>query len=37
MPPETFAARDKQGRDALWVRELDSLEARRLPGTDGAR
>ncbi len=26
----------QEGRSELWVRELDSLSARRLPGTDGA-
>jgi Tol biopolymer transport system component len=24
------------GKDSLWVRELDSLTAHQLPGTDGA-
>lgn len=31
-----FAASDAAGRRALWVQELDSIEARRLPDTDGA-
>jgi Tol biopolymer transport system component len=31
-----FTARDNTGNVTLWVRELDSLEARQLPGTDGA-
>jgi Tol biopolymer transport system component len=31
-----FTARDKDGVIHLWVRELDTLEARLLPGTDGA-
>jgi len=30
-------ARDAQGQTAVWIRSLDALEARRLPGTDGAR
>ena len=29
-----FVARDERGRSAVWVRALESLEARRLPGTD---
>ena len=29
-------ARNAEGRDRLWVRSLDSLVARELPGTDGA-
>jgi len=29
-------ARNADGRDRLWVRSLDSLVARELPGTDGA-
>jgi Tol biopolymer transport system component len=32
-----FAARGADGRIALWVRPLDALEARQLPGTEGAR
>jgi Tol biopolymer transport system component len=32
-----FAARDAQGQTAVWIRSLDTLEARRLPGTEGAR
>jgi len=28
---------DQSGRASLWVRSLDSLTARALPGTDGAR
>ena len=31
-----FTARDKDGVMHLWVRELDTLEARLLPGTDDA-
>jgi eukaryotic-like serine/threonine-protein kinase len=31
-----FAATDSGGKIALWVRPTDSLEARVLPGTDGA-
>jgi Tol biopolymer transport system component len=31
-----FIAQDSAGTLALWVRPLDSLEASRLPGTDGA-
>ena len=31
-----FVASDSTGRDALWVRSLDSLTARSLAGTDGA-
>ncbi len=30
-------ARDDQGETAVWVRSLESPEARRLPGTEGAR
>lgn len=30
-----FTASSSQGNLALWVRSLDSLEARQLPGTDG--
>ena len=32
-----FAARGEDGRVALWVRSLDSLDARSLPSTEGAR
>jgi Tol biopolymer transport system component len=32
-----FTARDAEGLDSLWVRELGSLEARELAGTAGAR
>lgn len=32
-----FTATDASGVPLLWVRALDSLEARSLPGTDGAR
>lgn len=32
-----FTARGKEGRPALWVRSFDSLLARRLEGTEGAR
>jgi Tol biopolymer transport system component len=32
-----FAARDAKGQTAVWIRSLDALEARRLPGTQGAR
>jgi len=32
----TFSARDQQGRLQLYVRALNSLDARPLPGTDGA-
>jgi Tol biopolymer transport system component len=28
---------DENGRTSIWVRPLDSLEARRVPGTEGAR
>ena len=31
-----FTAADSDRNTALWVRDLDSLEARRLPGTDNA-
>ena len=31
-----FIASSPAGTDALWIRSLDSLEARQLPGTDGA-
>ena len=31
-----FTARDSSGQDVLWVRQLDSLEARPLPGTEQA-
>jgi eukaryotic-like serine/threonine-protein kinase len=31
-----FAATDPSGKSMLWVRPMDSLEARMLPGTDGA-
>jgi Tol biopolymer transport system component len=31
-----FTARDEGNTTSLWVRDLDSLESRRLPGTDGA-
>ena len=31
-----FTAADSDRSAALWVRDLDSLEARRLPGTDNA-
>jgi Tol biopolymer transport system component len=31
-----FTAADSGGRSSLWVRPLDSLVARELPGTDGA-
>jgi Tol biopolymer transport system component len=30
-------ARDAQGQTAVWIRSLEALEARRLPGTEGAR
>jgi serine/threonine protein kinase len=30
----TFAARNEEGRKFLWIRSLDSLEARPLPGTE---
>jgi Tol biopolymer transport system component/tRNA A-37 threonylcarbamoyl transferase component Bud32 len=32
-----FVAADSTGKDVLWVRSLDSLTARSLAGTDGAR
>jgi serine/threonine protein kinase/Tol biopolymer transport system component len=32
-----FPAADSSGRDALWVRPLDSLTAQLLQGTEGAR
>jgi Tol biopolymer transport system component len=32
-----FVARSEEGTATLWVRPLDSLEARELPGTEGAR
>jgi Tol biopolymer transport system component len=32
-----FVARDERGQTAVWIRALDALEARRLPGTEGAR
>jgi serine/threonine protein kinase len=31
-----FSAGSPDGRSALWVRQLGSLESRQLPGTDGA-
>jgi Tol biopolymer transport system component len=31
-----FPATDAKGQSRLWVRSLDSLEARALPGTEGA-
>src|SRR6266566_3801109 len=31
-----FTALDPSGQRALWIRPLDSLEARALPGTEGA-
>jgi serine/threonine protein kinase len=30
-----FVASSRDGNDALWIRSLDSLDARQLPGTDG--
>jgi Tol biopolymer transport system component len=30
-----FSAQNSSGRSALWLRSLDSLEARELPGTQG--
>ena len=35
-PPACFWRADPSGKDLLWTRSLDSLEARVLPGTDGA-
>jgi Tol biopolymer transport system component len=32
-----FVARDAAGQTALWLRDLDAVEPRRLSGTDGAR
>ena len=32
-----FVGSDGQGRQLLWIRQLDSLDARPLAGTDGAR
>ncbi|HTO74949.1 MAG TPA: protein kinase [Thermoanaerobaculia bacterium] len=32
-----FLLQDETGRNSIWVRPLDSLEMRRLPGTDDAR
>jgi eukaryotic-like serine/threonine-protein kinase len=32
-----FALRDPAGQIALWVRDLDAVEPRRIAGTDGAR
>ena len=32
-----FLLQDEAGRNSIWVRPLDSLEMRRLPGTDDAR
>ena len=32
-----FPARDASGKEALWVRPLDSLTAQRLEGTEGAK
>jgi len=32
----TFSVRDAGGDDSLWIRSLDSLSARALPGTKGA-
>jgi eukaryotic-like serine/threonine-protein kinase len=31
-----FAATDPNGKSMLWIRPMDSLDARMLPGTDGA-
>ena len=31
-----FAATDLSGKTMLWIRPMDSLDARSLPGTDGA-
>jgi serine/threonine protein kinase len=31
-----FVASSRDGNNALWIRPLDSLAAKRLPGTDGA-
>ncbi len=31
-----FSARGPDGRSTLWIRQMDSLEARELPGTEGA-
>jgi eukaryotic-like serine/threonine-protein kinase len=31
-----FAATDPGGKSVLWIRPMDSLDARMLPGTDGA-
>lgn len=31
-----FPARDASGNEALWIRPLDSLQAQRLEGTEGA-
>jgi len=33
----TFVAPDSTGKDVLWIRSFDSLRARALDGTDGAR
>jgi serine/threonine protein kinase len=32
-----FVAADRTGKDQLWVRRLDALDALPLPGTEGAR
>ncbi|MCZ6706369.1 MAG: protein kinase [Chloroflexi bacterium] len=33
----TFAASTAEGKQVLWLRSLDSVEARPLPGTEGAK
>jgi len=35
--PLTFIAAIGRGRQALWVRKLDELDANAVPGTDGAQ
>jgi len=32
-----FLLQDEEGRNSIWVRSLDNLEMRRLPGTEDAR
>ena len=32
-----LVARDERGETAVWVRSLESLNARQVPGTEGAR
>src|SRR5207244_4483025 len=31
-----YGARDRNGRELLWVRQIEDVEAKPLPGTEGA-